>query len=334
MVKMSAPHLKDDRPIVGPPPSGPSEALRWTARMAVTAVLLAFVLWKLDLHAVSTAVSTLSLPWLLATFLVVYAAIAVSAWKWGAILARRGLPARYWPLLRFYMVGQFFNNVLPTTIGGDVVRAWAYAKKSGSVPGSVGSVVSERLIAGVAQGVATIVALLFVTRTPTLVGLAVAFLVVDIAFAALFAAPKFAEGIVRSVLGRRFAGAADAVVDSVREVHETLRDPWALVRVGLLSLLFQVCVAGVNFCIFRGMGLPVSLAQCLVLTPMVFTVTPLPISVAGFGVREAAYLYFFAQAGVPGPAAVAASFLFFAIVAVASLPGAPLFVVARREAVA
>ncbi|HET7824150.1 MAG TPA: hypothetical protein VFK90_02410, partial [Anaeromyxobacter sp.] len=72
-------------------------------------------------------------------------------------------------------------------------------------------------------------------------------------------------------------------------------------------------------------------ARCVVYTPMIFTVTMLPVSLSGFGVREAAYVWFFGQAGV-GPAdAVAASLLFFAAVALASLPGAPLFALGRRR---
>jgi uncharacterized protein (TIRG00374 family) len=309
-----------------------ADARRVAARAVVTLALLAFVLWRLDLRALAGAVSGLAWPWVLATFAVIYAAIGVSTWKWGAILARRGLPAGFPALLRLYMIGQFFNNVLPTTIGGDVVRSWEHAKASGSVPGSAGSVVSERLIAGVAQGAASLVALAFVSASPVIVRFAVGFLALDAAFIALFAVPKVAEGIVRPVLGRRFAGTADVVTQTVAEVGETLRDPWLVVRVGLLSLVFQICVAGVNYCIFRAMGVPVTLGQCVVFTPMIFTVTPLPISIAGFGVREASYVFFFGQAGVSASAAVAASFLFFGTVAVASLPGAPVWALARRGA--
>jgi len=315
-------------------PAGRAGGLRLAARITVTLALLAFVLWKIDVRALAASVSGLSWPWVLAVFAVVYAAIIVSTWKWGAILSRRGLPAPFGPLLRFYMIGQFFNNVLPTTIGGDVVRAWEHSKTSGDVPGSAGSVVSERLIAGVAQGVATVFALAFVRVSPEMLALALGFLVMDLVFAGLFAVPRVAEGLSRSVLGARFGGTHDIVVETVREVRQTLRDPWVLVRVGLLSLLFQVCVAGVNYCIFHAMGVPVTLAQCLVFTPMIFTVTPLPISIAGFGVREASYVFFFGQIGVAAPAAVAASFLFFAIVAVASLPGAPLFAVSKGRVAA
>jgi uncharacterized membrane protein YbhN (UPF0104 family) len=98
-----------------------------------------------------------------------------------------------------------------------------------------------------------------------------------------------------------------------------------------LSILFQICVAGVNVAIFEALGAPVSLAHCVIYTPMIFTIAMLPISISGFGVREAAYWYFFSQVGVGQAEAVAASLLFFVIVGICSLPGAPLFVFRRKR---
>jgi uncharacterized membrane protein YbhN (UPF0104 family) len=65
---------------------------------------------------------------------------------------------------------------------------------------------------------------------------------------------------------------------------------------------------------------------------MIFTVAMLPISISGLGVREAAYWYFFSRIGVSEGDAVAASLLFFVLVAVSSLPGAPLFVFRKASA--
>jgi len=82
------------------------------------------------------------------------------------------------------------------------------------------------------------------------------------------------------------------------------------------------------------MGVHVGLARCLVYTPMIFTVTMLPISLSGLGVREAAYWFFFAQAGVGQGECVGASLAFFVTVGLCSLPGAALFALSRRDAVA
>lgn len=300
-------------------------------RIGITLTLIGVVMWRMDLDAFLSRVTTFDPTWTALAFLTVFAAIVVSAWKWGLILQWRKHPLAYARLLRHYFVGLFFNNVLPTTVGGDAVRAWETTKDTGEVPEAVSSVVSERLIAGVALGITALLGLPFVDVSPRLAWLVTLFLVIDLALVALFLIPKVADGIVLKLLPRRFSGLHGAVSGTVAVVRETLKNPALFVKVTILSILFQVFVAAVNACIFKAMGVPVSLAQCIIFTPMIFTVTMLPISLSGLGVREAAYWYFFSQIGVGQVDAVVASLAFFVIVGLASLPGAPLFVLGNRR---
>lgn len=301
------------------------------ARIVVTSALLVAVTWRLDLFAVARKASHLDARWITAAFLVVFASVAISAWKWGFILAWRRRPLPYRRLFRHYFVGLFFNNVLPTTVGGDAVRAWETARDTGDVPEAVGSVITERLVAGAALGFTALLGLPFVDVTPRLSLLVVSFLVLDLAFVAAFLVPRLAERVATSVLPRRVARVRSAVAATVGAVRESLRAPRLFARLFVLSVLFQLLVAAVNACLFAAMGVPVSLARCVVYTPMIFTITMLPISLSGLGVREAAYVFFFGQVGVAQGDAVAASLLFFVVVGLASLPGAPLFALSRRS---
>jgi len=173
--------------------------------------------------------------------------------------------------------------------------------------------------------------LYFAGASQRLLAMVALFLVLDLALLALFMVPKVADGIVEKLLPPRFTGLRDAVSQTVRVVRQTLDDPALFAQVIVLSILFQISVAGVNVCIFKAMGVPVTFAQCIIFTPMIFTVTMLPISISGLGVREAAYWYFFSLAGVNQVDAVVASLAFFVIVGLASLPGAPLFVLGRNR---
>jgi uncharacterized membrane protein YbhN (UPF0104 family) len=313
--------------------AGRTGKLRVTiARVAVTIGLLALVTWRLDLAAVLRKAAHLDPPWTGVAFAAVFAAIGVSAWKWGTILTwrRRPLPAAR--LLRHYFVGLFFNNVLPTTVGGDAVRAWEASRETGEVPEAVGSVITERLIAGAALGFTALLGLPFIERTPRLVALVAAFLAIDLALVGAVLIPRVAEGLAAGLLPRRLTAARGAVEGTVAVVRESLRAPGLFLKVMGQSILFQVLVAAVNACLFEAMGVPVSLARCVVYTPMIFTITMIPVSLSGLGVREAAYVYFFGQAGVGQADAVAASLLFFLVVALSSLPGAPLFALGRRGA--
>jgi len=300
-------------------------------RVGITVVLIGVVLWKLDLADLASKFEEFDPSWTALAFLAVFGAVIVSAWKWGLILSERGYPLPYQRLVHHYFVGLFFNNVLPTTVGGDAVRAWETTKDTGEVPEAMGSVVTERLIAGVALGITALLGLPFVEASPKLLLLVAAFLVIDLVLVGLFLVPKVAEGIVSKLLPPRLAGLRDAVTNTVLVVRATLKNPRLFIKVTLLSILFQIFVAAVNACIFKAMDVPVTLAQCVIYTPMIFTVTMLPISLSGLGVREAAYWYFFSQVGVSQVDAVVCSLAFFIIVGISSLPGAPLFVLNRKR---
>lgn len=310
------------------------EHLKLAARIGVTLALAGLLAWQLDLRYLAGLVRGMAWPGALAAFALVFLAIGVSAWKWGLILAARGHRMPLGRLLRLYFIGLFFNNVMPTAVGGDAVRAWEATRETGEVPEAVGSVLSERLIAGVALGCTALLGLPFMTADAgaddhTLRWVLV-FLVIDLALVGLFLVPRVAEGIAAKLMPRRLDSAGATVARTVRVVGETLRSPRLVAAVFLLSVLFQVCVAGVNAAIFHALGVPVTLAQCIVYTPMIFTVAMLPISISGFGVREAAYWYFFSRVGVNEAAAIATSLLFFLIVALCSLPGALFFMFRRR----
>ena len=307
------------------------EKISLWVRIAITLGLLAALAWKLDFQQLLTRLAGLSWQGSVLAFAVVLLAIAISAGKWGLILRARRHPLPYHALLRLYFIGLFFNNVLPTAVGGDAVRAWETTKETGEVPEAIASVVSERLIAGVALGFTALLGLPFMEADARTVQMVLVFLLVDVGLVALFLVPRVAEGIVGKTLPNRFALVRDMVTQTVQVVRDTLRQPGLFLVILLLSVLFQICVAGVNAAIFYALGAPVSLAQCIIFTPMIFTVAMLPISISGFGVREAAYWYFFSQVGVTQGDAIATSLLFFVVVGICSLPGAPLFVFSKNK---
>lgn len=300
-------------------------------KLAITAGLIGVVMWRLDLREVLSRTANVDPAWIALAFATVFASIGISAWKWGQILRARQHALPFSRLVHHYFIGLFFNNVLPTTVGGDAVRAWETSKDTGEIPESIGSVVTERLIAGAALGITALIGLPFVESSPRLVSFVIAFLVIDLALVALFLIPRVAEGIVGALLPPRFSRLKNGVAGTVGAVRATLKNRALLIRVVILSILFQILVATVNACIFKALGVPVGLAECIIYTPMIFTVTMLPISLSGLGVREAAYWYFFSQVGVGQADAVIASLTFFVIVGICSLPGAPLFILNRRH---
>ncbi|MDO8915537.1 MAG: lysylphosphatidylglycerol synthase transmembrane domain-containing protein [Coriobacteriia bacterium] len=301
-------------------------------RAGVSVTALAIVASRIDLRAVRDGLTALDWPWMLGAASTVCSAILLSAVKWRVLLRSRERALPLTRLIRHYLVGLFFNNFLPTSVGGDVVRAWDVGRDLDDTSEGAASVVAERLIASVGLALTAAIGLPFVrVGAPVYVAVAVVF-VVGAGLAGLFLVPSLSERMVSSAMGRRFEGVAGWLGATTRITGEVLRDKRTVLLVLALSVLFQVLVAAVTWFIFRALGAEVSLVECVVYTSIVSAVTMVPVSISGHGVREAGYAYFFALAGVAPATAVTASMLFFATVAVCTLPGAAFFAAGRRHA--
>ena len=276
-----------------------------------------------------------SIPWLaFGLFLVVFA-LVISAYKWQWLLTVQRVHVSLFKLFTSYLVGLFFNNFLPTNIGGDVVRIADIGRHTGRMPEATASVVGERILAGFALGLTAVIGLLLSYQvssgfTGTVVGLLVLFGVII----AVFASPR----------ARRFIGSRVAVPnlfslrDKVRGVGSSMAvsfsNKWVLLWVIILSIGFHATVILINYAIFRALGQDVSLVYCLLVIPIIMAVQMLPISFNGLGVREGAYIIFFSSikiGDIPiGDAnAIAASLLFWALVTVVSLVGGLIFAMRR-----
>src|SRR4029453_1965907 len=83
--------------------------------------------------------------------------LILSAVRWQKVLEALEIRAGPPRLLSHYMAGQFVSNVLPNTIGGDVLRVSRLSKDPGEAPGTSASVVLERLTGWLVLPVITII---------------------------------------------------------------------------------------------------------------------------------------------------------------------------------
>ncbi|GHA02070.1 hypothetical protein GCM10008090_09150 [Arenicella chitinivorans] len=91
-----------------------------------------------------TLIGQASLPLLVLSVLVGVSVNMVSAFKWYVITQSQGIEAGYWRIFAYYVVGQFYNMFLPTSVGGDVVRSYELGKYSGRQADALASVFVER----------------------------------------------------------------------------------------------------------------------------------------------------------------------------------------------
>ena len=101
-------------------------------KIGVSGGLLYLLLSRVDLARLWQVARTASLSWLATALVLYFGMVVVSAWRWGVLLRVQRVDAPFGALLNSFLVATFFNNFLPSNIGGDVIRIRDTARAAGS----------------------------------------------------------------------------------------------------------------------------------------------------------------------------------------------------------
>jgi uncharacterized protein (TIRG00374 family) len=116
-------------------PESSSSARRYTllaVKLSVSIILLVVLFSSIDAASLWTTAKLASVPWLLVALLIFAINVGAAAWRWSLLLAAQHVHVRTRSLLSSCLVANFFNNFLPSNIGGDVIRIRDTARPAGS----------------------------------------------------------------------------------------------------------------------------------------------------------------------------------------------------------
>ncbi|HEY3373777.1 MAG TPA: lysylphosphatidylglycerol synthase transmembrane domain-containing protein [Candidatus Aquicultor sp.] len=295
-------------------------------KTAVSALLIAALLYKSDLNQYVELIKNSSPVYLLVALVLTVASIVLSAYKWQLLVMAQGFTVPLRSLTSSYFVGLFFNNFMPTSIGGDVVRVYDLRKMIADGPAAAASVVAERVLAAFTLGLIVLGGVLVsadsVARYKPLIIVFV--LLCTLLLLAVLSAHRFGAVLARF---------ESSVVRKLKETADSMRvcvdHKPTLVQVLIYSLVFQLTVVAINIFIIKALGLTVPYGFVLLFIPIISAITMLPISLNGLGVREAMYVYFFSQVGLSTEESITISIFFFIIVTLVSLIGGIIFAVRK-----
>jgi uncharacterized membrane protein YbhN (UPF0104 family) len=244
------------------------------------------------------------------------------------ITSRIGGRLHFGDALRLTFVGLFFSQTLPTSIGGDAMRIWEARRLGLSGEMALGSVIIERVTGLAAIALMVTLSLPFVWADLGENHLRWAFLALAPTALALVAALAFADVMPL----QRLPDSASAYVRFVALGLRTIGgSPRALSDVLLLGIIAAGVGISSAFVIGCQIGIGLGLAAYLVALGGAVLLTVVPISVAGWGVREVAMVGILGAMGVPAEKAIVVSLLFGIGVLVVSLPGGLLWRSANRQ---
>jgi uncharacterized protein (TIRG00374 family) len=244
-------------------------------------------------------------------------------------------PAVTWAFLtRSFFVASFFNTILPTTVGGDVVRGYDLIRATGQWRTALASVLMDRLVGWV--GFLSVAIIAWCTFKPvredTTLQLAFwGFCLLTASALAVLGSRKVFHFMLRP-FARVGLGALESHARQFQEsVLNYVKQPKILLHALGVTLGVQLCVIFMFASVSQAFHLTVPIPFFMLIVPVVITLSQLPISLNGWGIREAATIMFLGQVGVSGEKALALSLLVATIPVISAVVGAVLFLKRKRQ---
>jgi uncharacterized membrane protein YbhN (UPF0104 family) len=293
--------------------------------VAVTAGLCAVLVARADWQAVWGGMRSIGVPLAAGVFLLLVGSVTLSAYKWRRVLAIHGIAYRFAELHRYCFIAMFFNNFLPTSIGGDGYRIYKTFGNGRSRSTSVVAVLVDRV-----TGIAALLVLGLVSAAVTYVARGDALSRAVLVLGGIGGAGALVVLVVVRGGVWRWAARFERVRAALELIREHAldyrRQPGRTARVILISFLFHLWNSMSFFVLLRfGVHASCTLAELFVVLALTNLIAVLPISINGIGVQDGSFIYLMGQYGVPYDQAFVVMLMNRALVVPISLIGGALY---------
>lgn len=291
-------------------------------KLGLSAGLIWYATRNLDIETAADRVSQMPVGSIVLAALLFCALLLNNTARWQLVMRAVNTHLPFGRVFYFLYIGMFFNQVLPSSVGGDAVRIFLVRKDGAGWRGAINGILLER--------VATLFGLvILVVATQPLLLARIGDNPAKFAFPALAVMAVVGIGLVMLLdkFPERFQ--RWRIVRAISSLAEDTRHLFLAARYGLPAIAMGVTgfalLSGITFVLAGALGIEISLLDCLVLIPPVMLITTIPISVAGWGVREAAMQFALGFVGVDEQSAVILSLVLGVAILVASIPAAILW---------
>jgi uncharacterized membrane protein YbhN (UPF0104 family) len=304
-------------------------ALALLIKLTVSGLLLYLALNWVNLGTVASRLSQIDPRWIALGLLAPLAQTVLLTLRWQRILRQCGAALPLGQLLRFGMIAMFFNQTLPSSVGGDAMRIWLAAKQTDWRTAAY-SVLVDRVAGVTALAIAVTACLpwtLALIRNPVgrgaLLAIGLGCIAAGIVFVVL--AWERLSLLQRWAPTRHLAATATIAFGIVRS-------PGVFAQIYGLSFTIHFLTAVMAWCAARSVGADLPLTYSIFLVLPVVLVAIVPVSVAGWGLREGAMVAAFGYAGLAPSDGLIVSLLFGAsYLAVGVLGGVVWIATSRRD---
>jgi uncharacterized protein (TIRG00374 family) len=274
---------------------------------------------------------TINVPLLVASASIHIFGVWISALRWQILLKTQKIRISQGYLSSSFLIGSFFNNLLPTSIGGDIYRTIDIANRAKiSIGKSASVIVIDRFSGVISAATYAIIALLLGFRTigktsyviPVIIFFAVCIILLFIILNPSILRLNRVIDRIKFLLKIR---------EKLKEVYHTFQSfkkyKMALIEAILCSFALQFGVIGNYYLAARSLGINLSFASFIFIVPIVSTIAMLPISIGGTGLRENSLVFLLVALGASNDKSTVCSLLLFTMIIILGIIGAVIYMV-------
>ncbi len=308
-------------------------------KISLSVALILWITQDVALDSVFAVITDSSGSLLILAFSLFFIGYVIAAFRWRTLIRVQDGDAPVFFLVRSFMVALFFNNFLPSTVGGDVVRMYDSWRLGNSKTDAVTVVLVDRFLGVIVLFCFALLALVFDETVAGEVPFITAWVTAGLAGMGI-ATWLFLKIPVSTMQRLSFAknGVMARVGGILEKVHRSFQAyrqaPSAILRALGLSVLLQVNVVVHFILVARAVGIDVPAESMFLIIPVAVFIMMVPISINAIGVREAVFVFLFSLYGVQSVEALAFAWIAYSFTLLQGVLGGLVFALRREKRIA
>lgn len=301
------------------------KTLLFILKISLSLFLIAYALGRIHVADVMQELSTLNWGYVLLACGILLIQFWMSAYRWNVTLSTLGAHLPWQMVFRINWTALFFNQALPASIGGDATRVWflhrrghpAMTTVSSILIGHIGMITGLILISLVGLGI------LLQDAKPLNPGLIFLYW-----FVPLLLFGTVLGTMLLCLFGHHLPKPIPTLAKHIKTMLSHPKQFWVFSFLSVLSCLLLIVV---SYLLGLALDLPITWMNFVYLMPLVILASVLPISIGGWGPREATTILLFGHVGISSSASFTLSILLALCTIFVSLPGAVFYLFDHKQ---
>ncbi len=291
-------------------------------------LITALLIWKVDMAEFVHAFCSVDIPLYLMATVLFFVQNLIIAYCWQIVLVAQRNNVPFLRVLQVHFIGSFFGTFMPTSIGMDIVRAFSLSRYMRQGVDAMSSMFVTRVVGFLTNFAIALVVAFPVARATGNMKILQVVVVMTVLFVFgiwVLLHPQFLSGL-GFILRRLGMQAIIAKIELFQNSSRALRhEKTSMFKLVLMSLAFQLLGSYIIYLVGVSLGIPVAWYHYFIMVPLITAITVLPLSIAGIGLREGAFVFFFVPLGATEAQAFSLSLLVFAQWISAALAGGVVY---------